>query len=387
MFNYADYARELRHELHQIPEIGFDLPKTIAVVKRELEANGISYTENQFGRSSIVATINPGCDFTLGLRADMDALPMQEQSANPYPSQHEGMMHACGHDIHTASLLAAGKQLKDMESQLRCTVKLLFTPAEEYVTPGCKELADNGIMDDIDAAIAFHVQVGVGPDQIVMYEDGYNANSMGILCEFFGKSAHAHSQQKGVDAIRMAVQAYIGMELMAAREIPSKDCFVLNVGTFHGGNTNNIVCDYAKMFVSARSLDDELSAFMERRIREICEGTAQMLGGETKVTVTKMLPYVDIHPTINAKVLACAEKLVGKENIQWGVRGMGGEDFSFLTRKKPCAMFRVGVTNPNDPSTNNPLHSVSFDADERCFDTSIPMFVNFVLENQDGIAL
>ena len=385
MFHYCDYARHMRHELHQVPEVGFDLPETIGIVKRELDAMGIPYTENEFGRSSIVATINPGKAYTIGLRADMDALPMQEESNNPFPSRHEGMMHACGHDIHTASLLAAGKQLWDMKDELRCTVKLLFTPAEEYITPGCKELADNGIMDDIDVAIAFHVHPGMGVGKVIMLENGYNANSMGIVCEFFGKSAHAHSQQKGVDAIRMAVESYLGIEMMAAREIPSKECFVLNVGSFHGGNTNNIVCDYAKMFLSSRAWDDELSAFMERRIRQICEGTAAMIGGEAKVTVTKMLPYVDNNPVVNAKVRAVAEKLVGKENIEAGVRSMGGEDFSFLTRKKPCAMFRVGISNDTNPDTRAPLHNSHLDADEKCFDTSIPMFVNFVLENQDGI--
>ena len=385
--NYCDYARQLRHELHQVPEIGFDLPETIAIVKRELEAAGIAYTENQFGRSSIVATINPGKAFTIGLRADMDALPMQEASSNPFPSRHPGKMHACGHDIHTASLLAAGKQLKDIESQLACTVKLLFTPAEEYITPGCKELADNGIMDNIDCAVAFHVHPGMPADTVVMFEEGYNANSMGIICEFFGKSAHANSQQKGVDAIRMAVESYLGIEMMAAREIPSKDCFVLNVGTFNGGNTNNIVCDYCKFFLSARTWDDDLLDTMSRRITEICEGTAKMIGGEAKVTITKLLPYVDNHPVINQKVRECAEKLVGKEKVSRGIRSMGGEDFSFLTRKKPCAMFRVGVTNDAMPETNNPLHSVNFEADERCFDVSIPMFVNFVLENQNGIEL
>ena len=383
--NYCDYARELRHELHQCPEIGFDLTETIGIVKRELDANGIEYVENQFGPASVVATINPGKAFTIGLRADMDALPMQEASANPFPSRNPGKMHACGHDIHTAALLAAGKQLKDLESQLRCTVKLLFTPAEEYVTPGCKELADNGIMDDIDCAIAFHVSPGSGPEKVVMFEEGYNANSMGIVCEFFGKSAHAHSQQKGVDAIRMAVESYLGIEMMAAREIPSKDCFVLNVGTFNGGNTNNIICDYCKFFLSARTWDDDLLDTMSRRITEICEGTAKMIGGEAKVTITKLLPYVVNHPVMNQKVRACAEKLVGKENVEKGIRSMGGEDFSFLTRKKPCSMFRVGVTTSD--ATNNPLHSVTFDADERCFDTAVPMFVNFVLENQDGIDL
>ena len=188
-----------------------------------------------------------------------------------------------------------------------------------------------------------------------------------------------------VDAIRMAMESYMAMELMAAREIPSKDCFVLNVGSFNGGNTNNIVCDYCKLFLSARSWDDGLIDFMERRIREICEGTASMLGGEAKVTVTKLLPFVENHPVMNARVRACAESLVGKENVVKGVRSMGGEDFAFLTRKKPCAMFRLGVSNDTNPETRNPVHNNKFDADEGCFDTAIPMFVNFVLENQDGL--
>ena len=385
MFDYISYAKQLRHELHQVPELGFDLPETIGIVRRELDAWGIPYTVDEFGPASIVATINPGKGFTIGLRADMDALPLQEASNNPYPSKHPGIMHACGHDVHTASLLAAGKQLWEMKDQLSCTVKLLFTPAEEYVTPGCKALADNGIMDHIDCAIALHVHPGENVGKVVLLENGYNANSMGILCEFFGKTSHAHTQQKGVDAIRMAVESYIGMELMAAREIPSKDCFVLNVGSFNGGNTNNIVCDYAKMFLSARSWDDSLIDFMERRIREICEGTAKMCGGEAKVTVKKLLPYVDNHPTMNARVRAVAEKLVGKENIVDGVRSMGGEDFAFLTRKKPCAMFRLGVSSDENPDTRNPVHNNKFDADERCFETAVPMFVNFVLENQGGI--
>jgi len=385
--NYADYARELRHELHQVPELGFDLPETIAIVRRELDAIGIPYTADEFGRSSIVATINPGCAVTIGLRADMDALPLTEQSGNPYPSKHQGIMHACGHDIHTAALLAAGKALWDQKDQLRCTVKLLFTPAEEYSTPGCKELADNGIMDDIDFAIAFHVHPGVEAGKVIMLENGYNANSMGILCEFFGKSAHAHSQHLGADAIRMCAESWMGIELMAAREIPSKECFVLNVGQIQGGNTNNIVCNECSMFLSARSWDDPLIDFMSRRITEICEGTAKMVGGEAKVTIKKLLPYVDNHPVMNEKVRAVAEKLVGKENVVSGVRSMGGEDFAFLTRKKPCSMFRIGVSNEENPDTKAPLHNARFDADERCFDTAIPMFVNFVLANQDGIEL
>lgn len=384
MFDYPGYARKLRHELHQVPEIGYDLPKTTAIVKRELDAMGISYTE-EYGKGSVVAYINEDKKFTIGLRADMDALPIQEASSNPHPSAHEGVMHACGHDVHTAQMLAITRKLHDMKDSLRCRIKIMFQPAEEYITPGAKMMVENGVMEDVDCAIACHVNGtrDVGNIALLSYES--NANSMGILCEFFGKTSHAHSQQKGVDAIRMAVQAYMGIELMAAREIPSKECFVINVGQFTGGNTNNIVCDYAKMFISARSWTDKMSAFMEQRIREICEATAKMCGGEAKVTVTKLIPYVYNNPILIEKVRRSAERTLGKEHVTEYERGMGGEDFSFMSRVKPCAMISLGSGCDDNPDTRRPVHNDHFDVDERCFDCGIDVFVKFVLDNQDGI--
>ncbi len=384
MFDYVKYAQQLRNELHQVPEIGFDLPKTTAIVKRELDAMGISYTE-EFGKGSIVATINEGKSFTIGLRGDMDALPVQENSSNPYPSKHEGKMHACGHDVHTAQMIAVARQLNDMRDQIRCRMKILFTPAEEYITPGCKMMVENGVMDDIDCVISAHVDPGVPVGKVVMREGGLNANSMGVVVEFFGKTAHANAQQRGVDAIRMGMEAYMGMELMLARETPSAAPCLLNVGSFNAGHTNNIVCDYAKMFLSARTHDDDLIAFLERRIKEICEGVAAMAGGSAKVTVTKLLPYVDNHPVMTKKMWQTAVNLLGEENVGEAVRTMGGEDFSFLSRKKPGVMFRLGVANDHDPCSRTALHNDHFNPDERCFEVSIPMFVNFVLENQDGI--
>ena len=382
--NYADHARNLRHELHQIPELGYDLPKTTAVVKRELTAMGIEYTE-KYGQGSVVAYLGKKEGFTIGIRADMDALPIQENSGNPYSSTHEGKMHACGHDGHTAQLLAVSKKLKDMESQLRCRVKLIFQPAEEYITPGAKMLVENGVMEDVDCAIACHVSGAMDVGNIGICRGGTNTNSMGILCEFFGKTAHAHSQQKGVDAIRMAIQSWNAMEIMAAREIPSKDCFVFNVGQFNAGNTNNIVCDYAKMFISARSWKDELSAFMERRVREICEGTAKLCGGEAKVTVTKLIPYMKNNDVLVDKLWQSAEKTLGKGHVHTIERTMGAEDFSFMSRQKPCVMFRFGMGSDDVPASRNPLHNAKMDIDERCFDYGIDVFVNFVLDNQDGI--
>lgn len=384
MFDYVKYAQQMRDELHQCPEIGFDLPKTTAIVRRELDAMGISYTE-EFGKGSIVATINEGKPFTIGLRGDMDALPVQENSSNPNPSKHEGIMHACGHDVHTAQMLAVARQLNDMRDSIRCRMKILFTPAEEYITPGCKLMVENGVMDDIDCVISAHVDPNIKVGDVGLRAGGINANSMGVVVEFFGKTAHANSQQKGIDAIRMGVEAYMAMELMLARETPSAEPCLLNVGSFNAGKTNNIVCDYAKLFLSARTHTDELIEFMERRIKEICEGVAAMAGGSAKVTVTKLLPYVDNHPVMTGKMWKTAENLLGKEHVREAPRTMGGEDFAFLSRQKPGVMFRLGVANDTDPCSRAALHNDHFNPDERCFEVSVPMFVNFVLENQDGI--
>ena len=157
MIDYASYVRDLRRQIHKYPEIGFDLPKTLALVKGELEKWGIPYTE-KYGKSSVVATINEEkAGFTIGIRADMDALPIQEEHSYEYASQHPGIMHACGHDAHTAILIATARRLQEMKDHINCRVKLLFTPAEEYIEPGCKAMAEDGVMDDIDIIVALHV--------------------------------------------------------------------------------------------------------------------------------------------------------------------------------------------------------------------------------------
>lgn len=382
--SYADYARSLRHELHQCPEIGFDLTETLAIVRRELEKCGIPYTE-KWSRSSIVATINgEKTGFTIGLRADMDALPIEEESNNPYPSKNPGVMHACGHDVHTANLLAVGKYLQEHREEINCRVMLLFTPAEEYIEPGCRELAESGVMEEVDCLVGCHVYVDGKVGQISIRAESPNANSMGFTAEFFGKSAHAHSQHKGCDAINMAVQAYNAMEMMVAKEAPALEPKIFNIGAISGGKTNNIISDYCKMFGSVRTHSDELSAFMERRIGEICELVAKSCGGEAKFTVNKFLPYVKQHPVMYEKLIESASKVVGRENVTGKNRTLGGEDFGFLSRKKPSVFFQVGVSN-GSPETSYPLHNGHFDVDERCFDTSVPVFVQFVLDNMNGI--
>lgn len=384
--DYANYALRLRRELHRFPEIGFDLPKTLALVRRELDAMGIPYTE-KYGKSSIVATINEGkSGFTIGLRADMDALPIEECTDLLFKSEHPGCMHACGHDIHTATLLAVARQLQDRKEEIACRVKLLFTPAEEFSTPGCRLMAEDGVMDDIDCIVATHVEPNLKAGWIVADAGGQGANSMGFTVEFFGTSSHAARQQMGHDAIAMAVEAYQALHWMVAKEIDPVQPRLLNVGSIHGGNTNNVICDYCKMFVSARTYSDSVSQFILDRAAEICQGIAASKGGRAQVNMTKFLPYVENHPVVTEKVRQAAAKVVGQSRLVDRPRTMGGEDFSFLSRVKPGMQFRIGTQN-DDPDTARALHNDHIVFDEGCLQVGMDVLVQFVLDNMNGIAM
>jgi len=385
MFNYADYARSLRHELHQCPEIGYDLPQTLGIIRRELDAMGIEYT-GKFGKSSIVGTINPDCQgITIGLRADIDALPMQEDTDLPWKSKIDGHSHSCGHDIHCANLLATAKKLKDMESQLKCRIKLLFTPAEEYIEPGCKQLAENGVMDDIDFAIACHADPSYYVGTIGLSAGGQGSNSMGITIEFFGTAAHATAQKRGKDAITMAVQAHQALHTMVCKEMLPQEARMLNIGSIHGGNTNNIICDHCTMFASARTFTDEGSQYILDRATQICEAVAMMNGGTAKVTMNKLLPYMDNDEEVTKEVYKSAAKAIGEENIKPRIRKLGGEDFGFLARKKPCVMFRLGTKVDANPATAGALHSAKVQFDDGCFETGLKVMTQFVLDHMEGL--
>ena len=385
MKEYIAYARSIQEELHRIPEIGFDLPKTIAVVHRELDKLGLSYTD-KWGRSSVVGYLGPqDAPFTIGLRADMDALPIQEEVESPHKSTHDGVMHACGHDSHTAILLATLKYFVEHIGDLKCRIKFLFTPAEEYITPGCKELAENGVLDDVNCCLATHCS----PDRVVgamtFTDEDLGSNSMGFKIRFHGLSAHAASQQKGKDAILMAVEAITAMEFMAAKELKVNDARLLNIGSIHGGKTNNVICDYVEIFGSCRSHTDAVSEFMERRIQEICQGVALTSGGRVEYERVKFLPYRLQNPILYQKAKETGLRVLGAENvIRPASRGLGGEDFGFLSRVKPCFFTFFGC-KPADKETVPPVHNSKFYLPWESMIAPINFTVNFVLEHMHGI--
>ena len=384
MFDYAAYAQKIREEIHEYPEIGYDLEHTLSVVHRELDAMGIEHTD-KYCRSSVVGYINPGKPFTIGMRADMDALPIQEEVDVPFKSKNPGKMHACGHDAHTAILLAAAKLLKEQEKELKCTVKLLFSPAEEVVESGCKTMAENGVMDDVDCAIAMHCGADAPEGEIQVNDGGgMNANSTGFSVDFYGTSCHAASQHNGKDAILMAVDAITAMEFMVAKEVDGRKVRVMNIGAIHGGEVANVVCNHVYIKGTLRTWDDDVNDYIISRLEQISNGVAAQAGGKADFKLIKHMPYVIGNPTMQQKLRQTGAALVGDENVTRKPRTMGGEDFSYFSRIKPCGHFKVGV-KPAHKTGKNTGHTTTYEVGNGVFKPAVDMFVNFVLNNQDGI--
>ena len=379
-----DYIKEIMHELHRVPELGFDLPKTLAIVKRELDEIGISYTD-QYGKSSLVAELNPQKkDFTIAIRADMDALAITETSGVPYASEIPGHMHACGHDAHTAILLGTVKALYEMREQITCRVRFIFQPSEECPVSGAKMMVKNGVMEGVDVVLGLHVgeckagEIGicVGP---------HMAASLPFTLEFFGKTTHAALPQNGKDALAAAVKAYTAIKIMSASELPPFESFVCAIGKLQSGASQNILPDHSEMAGTIRTFDPKTEAFLIGRIEQIAKGISEEMGVTYKLTTDPKTGVVVNDAHIAALVRAAAEKVVGKERVVPMPKRLTSEDFAFYSEKAPSMFFRLGFYNEEKGCTKT-AHNNDFKIDDEVLHLGAQTFVRFVLDNMNGLS-
>ena len=383
---YADknYIISLRRELHQYPEIGFDLPKTIALVKRELDSLGVAHTE-KYGESSVVAIINPEkSNFTIGIRADMDALLINETNDIPYKSRIPGQMHACGHDAHTAMLLGTAKALKAMEDQLACRVMLVFQPSEEGVRSGAEALVRGGLMEEIDVIIGLHIENWLESGTVGVCKGSSMASSRNFKLEFFGRTAHATLPHTGNDALAAAVNAYTGIQAMLARKINPFSKYVCSIGKLAGGTTQNVTADYVEMLGTIRTFDMQLDAMLIKGIEEIADHAAQEFGCRAELTTSLKALVVYNNPYISDLVLSSAEKIIGEGNTVHMPEKLSSEDFSQYLTKKPGVFIRLGTRNAEKGCTTLP-HNNDFMLDEDALPVGTDTCVQFVLDNMNGI--
>ncbi len=378
-----EYVVEMRRKLHEYPEIGFELPRTLELVRGELERFGVEYTE-KYGKSSIVGILNPEkTNYTIGIRADMDALPILEKNDVPYKSKIDGQMHACGHDAHTAILLDTVRKLSEIKDEINCRVMFVFQASEEAAPGGAHLMVNDGLMDEIDCIVALHVSPAKDKGVVALIEGPRNSISNGFHLHFYGKSAHVASQEKGVDAIIMACKAIIAIEMMLAKEIGAKECCFFNIGAIEGGKTQNVISDHCYMQCTLRSWDEATDRKVEERIRKIIAAVAMESGGKSEFVQVKHTPYVNNDIELTKRVKSVIASVIGEENVVGHNRGMGAEDFSHYGKCKPACMFNLGVRNESKGYTSS-IHQDTFMLDEDALSIGSDIFVEFVKKESEG---
>ena len=367
------YAVAVRRDLHKHPEIGFDLKRTADVVTRELTSIGFTPT-SAYGKCSVVAEIGQGEELVL-VRADMDALPVNEQNDLPYKSQIPGKMHACGHDSHTAILLAVAKYLKAHEHELTRRIRLMFQPAEESSVSGAKMMMDNGVTDGVTSALCTHCDNTVDVGSLVICPGDYMAACIPLTVLFFGKASHATFPQDGVDAIAMANEAYLQMKA-AVREEAGDLPYIWSVGRFSGGDAHNVIADRCEMNISFRYYDTPFSLRAEARVKEICSTVAARYGGSCEIDW-----HVSTVPVHNDEALSHAFEDAARAAslpIHRVPPRMSSEDFGWILSRVPGFIFRFGTKN-DALGCIGPSHKSTFMIDEEGMRTAIDAFLSYLL--------
>lgn len=356
------YAEEIENEiiahrrfLHQNAETGFNLSKTVSYVESVLTEYG--YKPERCGKCGVVAVLGNGGKCVL-LRADMDALPIAEQTELNFRS-YNGNMHACGHDMHTAMLLGAAKILKKYEHELKHTVKLMFQPAEELLS-GADDMIKSGVLEnpDVDSAVMLHVVSGAGIEtgRVIMAGDGIIAPSADYFeIKVHGRSTHGAMSEKGVDPIAPAAHIVTSLSHIISNEIGISDKARLTVGRINGGTADNIIADTVTIGGTFRAFDIETRAFIKSRINEICCNISAAFRAETKVCFSKGCPNLINDKNTVQSTTEILKKLLGEENvIEAGdsFRSSGSEDFSYISQKVPSVMIALSAGNSEFPLHN-----------------------------------
>ena len=369
-----------RRWLHSHAEVAFALTETKAYVRQQLQAMGCSPAD--CGKAGLVVTLGgqkPGKTFLL--RADMDALPIPEESGEPFACE-SGAMHACGHDMHTAMLLGAAELLKKHESELNGTVKLMFQPAEE-IFEGSKDMIENGVLEDPkpDAALMIHVTAAIPmkAGMIIVCAPGVSAPAADYFTiKVQGKGCHGSAPQNGVDALTAASHILIALQEIHARELAANEEAVLTIGTFQGGTASNVIADSAELGGTIRTYDEKTRAYLKERMSTIAASVAQAYRATAEVAFGSGCPTL-----VNDKELASGTKnylgeILGPMVLSaadlGGARGGGSEDFAYISQEVPSLMLALAAGEP-DRGYAYPQHHPKVTFDESVLSIGTAAFV------------
>ncbi|MBV9270725.1 MAG: amidohydrolase [Candidatus Eremiobacteraeota bacterium] len=366
---------ELRRTIHRHPELGFEEVRTQALVESELEALGIEH--RRIAKTGVIGIIRgalPG--HVVALRADMDALPITEKSGEPFSSEVEGKMHACGHDAHTAMLLGAARVLQNERDTLHGTVVLLFQPAEEG-PGGAEPMIAEGALDDpkVEAVAMLHVDPRLEPRQIGVTPGPVNASADEFHVVVRGRGGHGAYPHTAADAIPATAAIILALQNIAARETDPLKSVVVTVGTINGGYRNNVIADEVKLTGTFRAHDPQIRDGLEARARRIIDGVASAYGVTAELNVLYGYPPV-VNDVTLAENFSRYMKAHSGLSVERPAPTMGAEDFAYFARAVPGVHVRLGIRSEEAGATW-PGHSAQFRIDERALPVGVQTLATF----------
>ena len=352
---------KIRRDLHRIPETAYTEKKTSAYVAEYLSREGLEVQTGiaTYGVVALLKTGRPGS--VLLLRADMDALPLTEETGLPFASTHEGVMHACGHDAHVAMVLAAATVLNRIKDELNGTIKFLFQPAEEG-PGGAKPMIDEGVLENpkVDYSIGCHVWPEITEGTIGVRSGPFMAAMDRFDIKIVGRGGHGAMPHMCVDALEVGTQVVNALQRISSRHMNPLEPAVVTVGMFHAGTAFNIIPDDAKLSGTTRTFNLEIWNSWEERLEKVVRGVCESMGAQFELKFSKGYPPTINNDSIAEVVRRCAQKTVGEENVVEPERTMGGEDMSYFLQQSKGCFYALGIGREEFA----PIHNSRFNFNE-----------------------
>lgn len=370
---YLSEIIEIRRNIHQNPELGFEETDTAAYICKKLSEYGVQF-QSGIAKTGIVAFIkgkNPDKK-CIALRADMDALPIMETNNCSYKSKREGIMHACGHDAHIACLLGTAKILNNLKEEFEGSIKLIFQPSEETFPGGAQAMIKEGVLQNPETEIIIgqHVLPTLDCGKIGLKSGKYMASTDEIYLTVKGKGGHAATPELNIDPIVISAYIITALQQITSRYSNPSMPTVLSFGKIIGNGRTNIIPDFVKIDGTLRTFDEKWRAEAHLRINEIAKSIAKGMGGDCEVFIDKGYPFLINNEFLTDTIKENAIEFLGNENVVDLEMRMTAEDFAYFSHLKPSCFYRLGVRNEKKGITSN-LHTSTFDIDENSLETGM----------------
>ncbi|WP_276502853.1 M20 metallopeptidase family protein [Terrimonas pollutisoli] len=371
---YAPEFIEVRHHLHAHPELSYQEFETSRFVQKKLEEMGIPFEiKATTGVIGLIKGQNPDKRIT-ALRADMDALPIKEENNISYKSKNEGVMHACGHDVHTTCLLGAAKILNETKDNWEGTVKLIFQPGEEKNPGGASLLIKEGVLENPRPSSIFglHVHPGLAVGKMSFRGGKVMASADELYITIKGKGGHAASPHFCIDPILIASHLIISLQQIVSRNNNPHNPTVLSITSVQGGSTTNVIPNEVKLKGTFRAMDEVWRFKAHKLIRKLAVDLVHSMGGEIDLLIDVGYPSVYNNEALNEMTRKKAEDYIGKANVEETEARMGAEDFGYYTQQIPGCFYRLGVMNTEKGIVSG-VHTPTFNIDESAIETGMGM--------------